>query len=221
VLRSDALLSEHDARNRARAVRGRRTQSVLTLPNVPAIRGEIRALAVRAGFGQVFWLEETWTPKEGEERPLAGLASYLVKLSRTLGVDGAPGRRGGEKLAGELTRSALKPGDQTPISAPIGFRRIRASRGILPPRYRGNPAWTGALGASSDPAWTWGVARNVNEARELKVEGACRAIEELEGRGLPIPDAVRRVLACWRRRSQSPKSSEESSPVSAFPTSSP
>jgi hypothetical protein len=40
------------------------------------------------------------------------------------------------KVAQEFTSSATKPGDQRPFEAPAHFRRIRASKGLLPPRRR-------------------------------------------------------------------------------------
>lgn len=69
----------------------------------------LRAAAVRAGFGPVVWAELV-TPRNPE-----ALAGYFVKLAREL-----TGGVGGEK------------GEQSPIDAPKHFRRIRASRGLLP-----------------------------------------------------------------------------------------
>jgi hypothetical protein len=49
------------------------------------------------------------------------------------------------KLAKELTGAQAKKGDQAPLHAPRHFRRIRASRGLLPAQAKGAGEWTGAL----------------------------------------------------------------------------
>jgi len=64
-------------------------------------------LAVASGFGPVAWVERC-------DEESGRLAGYLTKL------------------AAELTDSGGK--DQVPIDAPPHFRRIRASRGLLPPK---------------------------------------------------------------------------------------
>lgn len=161
-------------------------------------RSELRRVARRSGFGPSLWIEPSWVRADSGERPHAGLASYLVKLARTLGVE-APERERGEALAAELSRSAQKSSDQTPIEAPIGFRRLRASRGLLPPRHRGDPNFTGKLGAASDPPWTWGTVRNVELNRALRIAHAVGTLRELEARGLTIPECVRTVLSSWER----------------------
>lgn len=60
--------------------------------------------AVECGFGPVLWVEPV--------RSVSEMAGYLVKLAR------------------ELTGADLK--NQIPTDAPAHFRRIRASRGLLP-----------------------------------------------------------------------------------------
>jgi len=72
------------------------------------LRREISALAVKAGFGFRMWLEPV--------RQHEAMASYINKLSK------------------ELVGAATK--DQVPDNAPRHFRRIRASRGLLPPVYK-------------------------------------------------------------------------------------
>lgn len=72
--------------------------------------------AVACGFGPRTWLEPV--------RDVAAMSGYLVKLAREL--TGADGK------------------DQIPEDAPPHFRRIRASRGLLPPPVV-NPDWTGRL----------------------------------------------------------------------------
>lgn len=84
-----------------------------------------RQAAMRAGFGRVLWAE-IMTPEHPE-----ALASYFVKLAKEL--TGAPG---GAKS------------NQSPINAPPGFRRLRASRGVLPRsalRTDGEGRWTGGI----------------------------------------------------------------------------
>jgi hypothetical protein len=73
-------------------------------------------MAVPCGFGPQAYCEAI----RGHER----MAGYLTKLGL------------------ELTGAAVK--DQTPVNAPRHFRRIRASRGLLPPRTT-NPDITGQL----------------------------------------------------------------------------
>ncbi len=79
-------------------------------------RRVLGALAVRAGFGRVLWAEPM--------RDADAMAGYLVKLAR------------------ELTGAARK--DQVPVDAPRHFRRLRASRGLLPPVFH-NPEIAGEL----------------------------------------------------------------------------
>jgi len=81
-----------------------------------ALRQEIKQLAVRAGFGPVIWME----PMRGRE----ALAGYVTKLSR------------------ELVGAGVK--NQVPVNAPSHFRRLRASRGLLPPPHK-NDKVTGEL----------------------------------------------------------------------------
>ncbi len=90
-----------------------------------AWRQWFRAAAMRAGFGPVCWVEIV-SPDNAD-----AMAGYLLKLARELtgGVAGAKA-------------------EQAPIDAPKGFRRIRASRGMLPPstlRGTGDGPLTGAL----------------------------------------------------------------------------
>lgn len=66
--------------------------------------------AIACGFGRVVHVHPLY---EGGTLSLAG---YMTKLSR------------------ELTGSATK--DQTPVDAPLGFHRLRTSRGLLEPIYR-------------------------------------------------------------------------------------
>jgi hypothetical protein len=67
---------------------------------------------VECGFGPIIHVEPL------RKDTGAGLAGYLTKLSR------------------ELTGASVK--NQVPVNAPPHFRRIRASRGLLPPVYHSN-----------------------------------------------------------------------------------
>jgi hypothetical protein len=67
-------------------------------------------IAVAVGFGRVLHVSPLW---DGEAARMAG---YFVKLSS------------------ELTGAGVK--NQVPVNAPPHFRRLRASRGLLPPIYR-------------------------------------------------------------------------------------
>lgn len=69
-------------------------------------------LVHECGFGLRVWAELI------EARSASGMAAYLAKV------------------AGELTRSHLKGGDQRPIEAPRGFHRLRSSPGLLPARAK-------------------------------------------------------------------------------------
>jgi hypothetical protein len=79
-------------------------------------RNTLIPLAVSSGFGPVAWVERA-------DRKGGRLAGYLTKL------------------ANELTDSGGK--DQVPVDAPPHFRRIRASRGLLPKKP--DPDLTGEL----------------------------------------------------------------------------
>lgn len=73
-------------------------------------------LAVSSGFGKIAWVERC-------DKAEGRLAGYLTKL------------------ANELTDSSTK--NQVPVDAPPHFRRIRASRGLLPKKP--DPELTGQL----------------------------------------------------------------------------
>ena len=79
-------------------------------------RSWLEPAAVACGFGPICHLG----PIQGTER----MAGYLTKLAR------------------ELTGAAIK--NQIPVNAPRHFRRLRASRGMLPPRMK-SAEYTGKL----------------------------------------------------------------------------
>jgi hypothetical protein len=81
-------------------------------------RRDLKVQAVAVGFGVIVYAEPL---RAGGSLTLAG---YLTKLSR------------------ELTGASIK--NQVPVNAPRHFRRIRASRGLLPARFK-KDGWTGFL----------------------------------------------------------------------------
>lgn len=88
----------------------------------PGFRQWLLARAIRAGFGRGSLWTEVLDPEVCGDR----MAAYLLKLAK------------------ELTGAAEKKGDQSPIDAPRHFRRIRASRGLLP-KSESSGEWTGKL----------------------------------------------------------------------------
>lgn len=76
----------------------------------------LRVPAIESGFGKIGWCKPI--------RDAGSMASYLAKLER------------------EMTGTGKS--HQTPVNAPKGFRRLRASRGVLPPVAH-NPDITGFL----------------------------------------------------------------------------
>lgn len=71
---------------------------------------------VECGFGSVSYLATMRNPN--------AMAGYLIKLAK------------------ELTGGSVK--NQLPLNAPMHFRRLRASRGLLPPRAS-SPDYTGGI----------------------------------------------------------------------------
>jgi len=80
------------------------------------VRSWLLEAATECGFGKEMWV----TPMYNAD----GFARYMTKLAK------------------ELTGAAVK--DQVPVNAPRHFRRLRASRGTLPPRHK-DPSMTGKL----------------------------------------------------------------------------
>lgn len=89
-----------------------------------------RPAARASGFGRIHWLE----PMKCAD----GLAGYFGKIARGEA----------ERLTGEFAKDS-----QIPVYAPARFRRLRASRGFLPPEFRGDGSRTGAL-VGLDPVGT-------------------------------------------------------------------
>lgn len=72
------------------------------------ITGWFRENAMACGFGKEMWVTPVYDAK--------GMAGYMTKLAR------------------ELTGATMK--NQIPVLAPRHFRRLRSSRGTLPPRHK-------------------------------------------------------------------------------------
>lgn len=151
--------------------------------DVPRWRSKWWGPAVTAsGFGKIVWAETIRGPVEQHGR---GLASYLVKLSRTVGVGPVTSR--GAKLAAELNFSDVK--DQTPVCAPPGFRRWTSSRGLIPPRNKGDGSRSGTIRESRASEWGWGdVERHLAVRQETA--STAQLMADLESRGLPVPAIV-------------------------------
>jgi hypothetical protein len=86
-------------------------------------RHVLQSLVVESGFGMRVWAEVIDVRARGSTD---ALASYFAKV------------------AGEFVRAQHKAGDQRPMKAPRGFRALRSSYRLLPPRKR-DAEWTGAL----------------------------------------------------------------------------
>lgn len=155
------------------------------------VRSELRDMAVRSGFGPVLWVEPAWTPREGAERPLDGLASYLVKCWAALGGSGPLKARG--KLAAELARAEAKHGDQTPVGAPPRFRRFSASPRLLPPRLKGDVV-TGLVHENRGRSWTWQDVERWERRRERASVRLLEVVERLELSGFPVPAWADRIV---------------------------
>lgn len=164
--------------------------------------------AERAGFGRITWAELL------APRSLGSMAGYLVKLAR------------------ELTGGAQKRGDQTPLSAPRGFRRLRASQGMLPPAPAGSGEFSGML---SPVAWNGSDSGARLTAAQRRASGAPQALESipeleaapflaeltLRARGT-VPDSPARWAAWLEELAlEDGRAWEGSSPAGSSPASSP
>lgn len=110
-------------------------------------------VAPQCGFGQRVWAEPVENAGE--------MAAYLTKAAH------------------DLAGARWKDGDQTPIGAPPHFRRFRASRGLLPPRAKPDPGWTGILSKRSVDdhldrmtGELWIDGRDIDEAQRAKARSA-------------------------------------------------
>lgn len=123
-------------------------------------RQVLAPLAIRSGFGRIV---DVQFPRKNKE----ALAGYLVKL------------------AGELTGSHRK--DQTPVEAPRGFRRLRATPKWLEPIVASTGEFTGeVLGAPAEAiaeALALG-AESLEEATRWARGAAERLVDRILTRGL-------------------------------------
>lgn len=124
LLRSDALREHvsHMKHKRRKITEGNHGRG--RMAHWTAWRNWLKVAAVESGFGYRTWVEIVDEPR--------GMSAYLCKV------------------AAEFSASAFKEGDQRPLGAPEHFRRIRASRGLLPPRTR--VVWQELPATRTDPA---------------------------------------------------------------------
>jgi hypothetical protein len=155
---------------------------------VPRWRAWWLSQARECGFGKVGWVERLWSRDLDDRDPRDGLAAYMTKLAHGLGVAGGSAERG-DALAREISYAG--PKDQTPAAAPRGFRRLRASRGVLPPRW-GPGEWTGTV-RPAEETWNWERVESWAERRSSAIAKAVDALCELSAKGLPIPVQVLRL----------------------------
>lgn len=115
--------------------------------------------ALSAGFGLRVWCEVVQSSE--------GMAAYLAKAAHDLGA------------------SRWKRGDQTPIGAPPHFRRLRASRGLLPPRPKASGLWTGAVARERiDGPLAWDEYAALKAAADAARDWAARIRREPEYEGV-------------------------------------
>lgn len=123
-----------------------------------------KPLVVDSGFGRIVWAEPVVCARS--------LAHYFAKI------------------VGEFCRSHDKPGDQRPITAPFGTRRLRSSTvpQLLPPRRRSSGEWGGVavdapLAAFVDALGTigatWGDVEHAQRLAAAKRECGERLAERM------------------------------------------
>lgn len=134
--------------------------------------GWLKGAAVRAGFGYRAWAE---APRDQRE-----LAGYLVKLAHR------------ESLTGEVVKTT-----QLPIFSPPGTRRLRSSRGFLPPSTTSTGEWTGEL-----MKYSLELAQNLEAEREKLVAKAWADAQEW------MKEAARRQLERLGAPQGAPKGAE-------------
>ena len=177
VLTGLGLLQRIDAmgeRPSRRQMADRRSRRILRW------RAELRHLVMQSGYGAVLWVEPLWT--EAGVQDNAALAGYLVKAGKGLGLGAAR----------ELSTPGAK--DQTPLVAPPGFRRMRASRGTLEPRYRTGGEYTGALAWKDSPFPTRLQIDGLEECKLLKIHEIMTCYRNHLRNGLPIPRELVRLV---------------------------
>lgn len=114
----------------------------------------LASAAPAAGFGRRVWCEVVDSTES--------MAAYLVKVAH------------------EFSSAQFKVGDQRPLGAPRHFRRLRASRGLLPPRARAVPVETTDRTTGEV---TWSLrARALDAPSSWTAVLANRPVEDFEGR---------------------------------------
>ena len=131
------------------------------------VKKELRPHVLNSGFGNRFWIE-------GARGAANEPASYLVKQA-------VAGTSLGAEMAKEL---------QLPLQAPKGFRRLRASRGFLPPPPSGEEAWTGVL-----------VKQEADRVQsQLDLQGPGFLFEKHDGVSVELAEELERGRQRWRSR---------------------
>lgn len=171
LLRSDALLAHvRELGVEVRKTTGHNGEQRDAL--FPFYRRELARILPECGFGSRVWAELI------EPSSAHGMAAYLAKHS----------------IADEFTRSRLKGSDQRCLDAPRGFRGLRSSRGLLPPRKTGSGNYTGFLvkrpiESLADPE-TGELALTQDDVARLWIESV-----HTEQRA-----SMRRAVNAWRAR---------------------
>jgi len=139
-------------------------------------RRELARIAPECGFGMRVWVEIV----DSRE----AVSAYLVKI------------------ADEISRSTFKTGDQRPLGAPPHFRRIRASRGLLPPRTRA--VYQERVDDRTGEVRRWLAEKPVDAGSTYSGVLSPHPPESFEGRhigwGTDVADAWEFQANGWRRR---------------------
>lgn len=134
-----------------------------------------------AGFGRIAFLEGA--------RDSEALAGYIAKLAGTIGtpLEGAPSENSLiESMEGRMVGEIIKA-SQVPHDAPKGFRRLRSSKGFLPPKRRDEDI-TGALydesgrqlGTKRVDEWIEQCQRNKNAPKPVRDAIERAMIQEMD-----------------------------------------
>lgn len=191
LLRSDSMLAHvRELGTRSAPVRskkrGRIERNAITCPKW---RAWLKAHAIEAGFGMIAWVEVV------EES--SAMAAYLTKVAHA------------SSIADEFVRGAVKKGDQRPLLAPRGFRRLRPSHKLLPPRVRPSGEWIGGIARRASDAFldpsTGECAPTWTDVDAILAERKRRAVERQEARKLAAElatssEAILKASIAWEQR---------------------
>jgi hypothetical protein len=106
------------------------------------------------------------------------------------------------KVADEMSRATLKDGDQRPLGAPPHFRRIRTSRGLLPPRTRA--VYQERIDERTGEVHRWLAEKPIDAPSTYSGVLSPHPPESFEGRtigwGTDVADAWEFQGNSWRRK---------------------